>query len=65
MEIHKNFTELIIKYLPSTLMLPSFGNNDIKFHYQAPDEDEKHQYYSHIFNLWFERIPFNAKNLPL
>ena len=36
MQVHQNFSILAAKYLPNTIVLPTFGNNDFKFHYQAP-----------------------------
>ena len=33
LKAHSNFTMYVAKYLPNTLILPSFGNNDFKYHY--------------------------------
>jgi hypothetical protein len=36
LDVHLNFSILAAQYLPNALVLPTFGNNDFKFHYQAP-----------------------------
>ena len=32
-ETHKMIRETLVKYFPNTMILPSLGNNDTKFHY--------------------------------
>jgi len=32
----------------------TFGNNDCKYHDNSPPEDEKNEFYSFIYKLWFE-----------
>lgn len=36
-----------------TLVLPTFGNNDVKNHYEPPSAEEKEAYYSKVFEMWF------------
>jgi hypothetical protein len=31
----------------------TFGNNDCRYHDNAPPEAEKNEFYSFIYNLWF------------
>lgn len=53
---------LAIKF-PDTLILPTFGNNDQKFHDNPiPLEDEKF-FFNYTFGLWFDELPGNANNL--
>jgi hypothetical protein len=43
--------------------LPTFGNNDFKFHYEVPDDDYKLEFYSKIMKGWFTDQPTNSKTL--
>ncbi len=49
------------------MILPTFGNNDFKFHYEVPDdipnEDYKIEYYTKLLNEWFIDQPTNKKTL--
>ena len=65
--MHQNFSILAAKYLPNTIVLPTFGNNDFKFHYQTPLQDNKKPFFEEIFDFWFQNHPANSKmlNLPL
>ena len=54
-----------MKYLPNTIFLPTFGNNDFKFHYMAPTPDYAQEFYSKIFDLWFTKNPTNKRLLDL
>lgn len=36
-----------------TLILPTFGNNDVKNHYEPPTAAEKEIFYSKVFDFWF------------
>jgi hypothetical protein len=56
---------LVAKYLPNTVVLPSFGNNDFKFHYMPPTQDDKHQFFETLFGYWFKNHPANSKLLNL
>jgi hypothetical protein len=37
----------------------TFGNNDCKYHNNSPKESEREEFYSYIYNLWFENHPAN------
>ena len=37
----------------------TFGNNDCKYHDNAPFSDEKDEYYDFMFDLWFNRHKAN------
>ena len=63
--VHANFSSLVAKYLPNTLFLPTFGNNDFKFHYMAPTPDYAQEYFSRIFDQWFTQNPTNKGLLDL
>ena len=41
LEVHSNISSYISEHLPNTLIIPSFGNNDFKYHYQSADEIHK------------------------
>ena len=51
------------EYFPTTMILPTFGNNDGRYHDEAIDESLKQDYYSFVYDLWFNQLPGNA-NLP-
>jgi predicted phosphodiesterase len=63
MQVHKNFSTLFAKEFPQTLLLPTFGNNDFQFHYQAPNVTDRQAFYSSIYNNWFVDNAFNAAHL--
>lgn len=46
--------DLLQSYFPNTVMLPTFGNNDGRYHDEAIDEENKTDYYNFIYELWFE-----------
>jgi len=48
------------EHFPNTLILPTFGNNDGRYHDEAIDEENKADYYSFIYDLWFNQLPGNA-----
>ena len=37
---------------PNTLIVPTFGNNDGRYHDEAIDEADKADYYEFIYDLW-------------
>lgn len=54
---------LEIRYeMPETYLFPSIGNNDVEFHYQVPTVQDKNEYYTMLFEIWFKD---NAKNMQL
>ena len=47
-------------HLPNTIILPAIGNNDIKFHYTAPrQDDEAPDYYEFLSDIMFDKMPGN------
>lgn len=44
---------------PNTVILPTIGNNDGRFHDQAIDEADSADYYSFLYDLWFAQFPGN------
>ena len=56
-------TQLFAYYFPNTLVLPAFGNTDMSS-IDNPVADEEHQqFHEKIFDLWFDTLPGNQKNL--
>lgn len=45
---------------PNVPILPSIGNNDVLFHYQAPSLTEKTNYYADLYQIWFSGVETNA-----
>jgi hypothetical protein len=43
------------------MVIPVFGNNDYKIHYQSPEEDQKKSFYSKLMKNWFYEHPYNSK----
>ena len=39
----------------------TFGNNDCKYHFNAPPESDSLEFYSYIFDLWFNKHIPNRK----
>ena len=37
---------MLRKYFPNTIVLITFGNNDCKYHYDAPHQEEKKEFYN-------------------
>jgi len=54
----------LVEHFPSTVIIPTFGNNDGRYHDEAIDETDKSDYYNFVYDLWFNKIPGNA-NLDL
>ena len=48
------------QHFPNTVILPTFGNNDGRYHDEAIDEADKSDYYSFIYDLWFNQFAGNA-----
>lgn len=49
----------LTEHFPNTLILPTVGNNDGRYHDQAIDEGDKTDYYNFVFNLWFKTFAPN------
>ena len=59
LDVHDQVNDLIAKHLPNTLILPTMGNNDYKYHYQSPYESDKQEFYTYLFNQWFVKHQVN------
>lgn len=46
-------------YLPNTPVFFCLGNNDAKYHYQTPREDDI-AFFSFLYDLWFVQHPANT-----
>lgn len=56
------FVELIAEHFPDAIVLPTMGNNDIKYHYLAPAQDDEAQdFYTFFADILFDKIPGNKK----
>lgn len=56
------FLEILAKKFPKAVILPTIGNNDIKYHYIAPQQNySAPDYYPFMYKLIFEKIPANRK----
>ena len=51
---------MIIKTMPNTIVIPTFGNNDFDLDDEPPVEDRKHEFYDRIFKMWFLDHPKNS-----
>ena len=38
LKVHGIISEKLASAFPNTMILPALGNNDTKYHYQAPDD---------------------------
>ncbi len=56
-EVHTSISELLAKYLPNTLIIPTLGNNDYIYHYQSPFGQFRQEYYSLMSHNWFTLQP--------
>lgn len=55
------FVDLLGARFPNSLILPAIGNNDIRFHYVAPRQDEEAaDYYRFLSDVLFTKVPGNA-----
>ena len=48
------------EHFPNTVILPTFGNNDGRYHDEAIDEADKSDYYNFVYDLWFNQLTGNA-----
>jgi hypothetical protein len=51
--------DVLTQYFPNTMILPTLGNNDGRFHDQAIDESDKSDYYPYLYDLWFKDFAGN------
>eukprot|EP00347_Sterkiella_histriomuscorum_P022332 403330854 len=56
-------SQTISQYFPNTLVIPSLGNNDPKYHYVALNHQDKAEYFSFLFDSWFNQISGNKNKL--
>ena len=55
--------QAIVTAFPDVPILPVIGNNDVKYHDQAPKSDDKDSYYADLWKLYFEEVPANSEIL--
>lgn len=56
------FVDLLSSKFPNTVILPAIGNNDIKYHYKAPSQDdEAKDYYNFFADVLFNQVEGNKK----
>eukprot|EP00347_Sterkiella_histriomuscorum_P018186 403346462 len=60
-EVHTQVSDYLAYYLPNTVILPTLGNNDYKYHYQSPSESDKQEFYSFFFQQYFKKQPKNTQ----
>ena len=61
-KIEDLLVDLIAKKFPNTFILPTIGNNDIKYHYVAPQVNfTAPDYYPFLYRTIFEKIPKNRE----
>ena len=53
-------SDLLRKNFPELLVLMNIGNND-GYHDQGPREEQKDEFYSYLYDLWFTQHPGNAE----
>ena len=54
--------EFVVDNFPDAVVLPTLGNNDVKFHYQFPTTKElANDYYGHVFKNFVELPKANKK----
>jgi len=53
--------ELLAKWFPNTIVIPTQGNNDGRYHDSGPNTDEKADYFGFLWKQWFENMPGNAE----
>jgi hypothetical protein len=51
---------LLKEFFPNTVILPTIGNNDGRFHDSAIDEQSKADYYQFLFDMWFKNFEGNS-----
>jgi hypothetical protein len=59
--IFTTIMQMISNKFPGVPILPTIGNNDVKYHYQAPKAADKASYYGDLYSIFFTNVPANAK----
>ena len=62
-ETIKEVSATVSQYFPNALVLPSFGNNDPKYHYMALNNEDKQEYFSFVYDAWFTHMSGNQLKL--
>ena len=57
--IHQEIIAMAVRYLPNTILIPTLGNNDYKYHYVTPFGDTKTEFYEYLYQEWFLNVPMN------
>jgi hypothetical protein len=57
----ENITQLLVSAFPNIPIAFTVGNNDFVYHEEVPTPDFKDEFYGYLYNLWFEKVPSNAK----
>ena len=60
-DTHTKVQQLFKQYFPDTPVFLTLGNNDSKYHDNAPFKEDKEEFYSFLFDLWFNNFPANVK----
>ena len=56
------FVDILSAKFPNAIILPALGNNDIKYHYRAPtQDDDAPEYYSYFADVLFNQVSGNKK----
>jgi hypothetical protein len=58
-ETISEFSKIVAQYFPNTLVLPTLGNNDPKYHYMALNEADKEEYFTFLYDAWFNQLTGN------
>ena len=53
-QVHTTISDLLAKYLPNTLIIPTLGNNDFIYHYQSPFAEQRDDFFTFLWQNWFE-----------
>ena len=47
---------LLNKYFPDSIVIPTLGNNDNKYHNEATRPDDKAEFYHFLYDEWFNKM---------
>jgi len=60
-DTYKKLADIFKEYFADIPVFLTFGNNDCKYHYDAPHQAEKVDFYDYLYSLWWQDHPANAK----
>jgi hypothetical protein len=60
---HAGINQILTENLSDTMVLPTFGNNDSKYHDNPQPVNDSSFFYNYIHELWFELLPSNMNLL--